>query len=155
MVIHHLLFVNNYYLCKQMENPIRHEGIVETVDGEHIRVRIIQHSACSACKVASHCSASESKEKIVDVFHYRQRHLEVGDAVIVGTSGHSVGKALLLGFVLPLVLLLVVIGVLFTAGVNEGIPALAALVALIPYYIGLWTFRQRIADNIAFFIEDV
>ena len=138
-----------------MENSIRHEGTVESVDGEHIRVRILQHSACSACKVASHCSASESKEKIVDVFHYRQHHLKVGDAVIVGTSSHSVGKALLLGFGFPLLLLLVVIGVLFAAGVNEGITALAALVALIPYYIGLWIFRQRIADNIAFFIEDV
>ena len=138
-----------------MENSIRHEGTVESVDGEHIRVRIIQYSACSACKVASHCSASESKEKIVDVFHYKQHHLRVGDAVIVGTSSHSAGKALLLGFGFPLLLLLVVIGVLFAAGVNEGITALAALVALIPYYIGLWIFRQRIADNIAFFIEDV
>ena len=138
-----------------MENSIRHEGTVESVDGEHIRVRIIQHSACSACKVASHCSASESKEKIVDVFHYKQHHLRVGDAVIVGTSSHSAGKALLLGFGFPLLLLLVVIGVLFAAGVNEGITALAALGALIPYYIGLWIFRQRIADNIAFFIEDV
>ena len=138
-----------------MENSIRHEGTVESVDGEHIRVRIIQHSACSACKVASHCSASESKEKIVDVFHYKQHYLRVGDAVIVGTSSHSAGKALLLGFGFPLLLLLVVIGVLFAAGVNEGITALAALVALIPYYIGLWIFRQRIADNIAFFIQDV
>lgn len=138
-----------------MENSIRHEGTVESVDGEHIRVRILQHSACSACKVASHCSASESKEKIVDVFHYRQHHLKVGDAVIVGTSSHSVRKALLLGFGLPLLLLLLVTGVLFAAGVNEGITALAALGALIPYYIGLWIFRQRIADNIAFFIEDV
>ena len=138
-----------------MENSIRHEGTVESVDGEHIRVRIVQHSACSACKVASHCSASESKEKIVDVFHYKQHHLRVGDAVIVGTSSHSVGKALLLGFGLPLLLLLLVTGVLFAAGVNEGITALAALGALIPYYIGLWIFRQRIADNIEFFIEDV
>ena len=148
-------FAKYSYLCTQMENSIRHEGTVESVDGEHIRVRIIQHSACSACKVASHCSASESKEKIVDVFHYKQHHLRVGDAVIVGTSSHSAGKALLLGFGFPLLLLLVVIGVLFAAGVNEGITALAALVALIPYYIGLWIFRQRIADNIAFFIEDV
>ena len=138
-----------------MENSIRHEGTVESVDGEHIRVRIIQHSACSACKVASHCSASESKEKIVYVFNYKQHHLRAGDAVIVGTSSHSAGKALLLGFGFPLLLLLVVIGVLFAAGVNEGITALAALVALIPYYIGLWIFRQRIADNFAFFIEDV
>lgn len=148
-------FAKYSYLCTQMENSIRHEGTVESVDGEHIRVRIVQHSACSACKVASHCSASESKEKIVDVFHYRQHHLEIGDAVIVGTSSHAAGKALLLGFGLPLLLLLAVIGVMFAAGANEGIAALTAIFTLIPYYIGLWVFRQRIADNIAFFIEEV
>lgn len=148
-------FTKYSYLCTQMENSIRHEGTVESIDDEHIRVRIVQHSACSACKVAAHCNASESKEKIVDVFHDRQHHLRVGDAVIVGTSSHSVGKALLLGFGLPLLLILIVIGVLFAVGVNEGITALIAIMALIPYYIGLWIFRQRIADNITFFIEDV
>jgi len=148
-------FANYSYLCTQMENSIRHEGTVDSVDGEHIRVRIVQHSACSTCKVASHCSASELKEKIVDVYHYKHHHIEVGDAVIVSTSTHSAGKALLLGFGLPLLLLLIVIGVMFAAGVNEGITALTAIITLIPYYIGLWIFRQRIANSIAFFIEEV
>ena len=50
-----------------MSDKINHSGVVETVDGEHLRVRILQTSACSACKVAGHCSAAESKEKIKQI----------------------------------------------------------------------------------------
>lgn len=136
-----------------MENSIRHEGTVESIEGEHVRVRITQHSACSACKVASHCTASESKEKIVDVFHCHRRDLKVGDAVVVSTSSHSAGKALLLGFGCPLLLLLAVIAILLGVGVSEGIAALSAIGALIPYYIIIWLLRKRISESIAFSIE--
>jgi len=136
-----------------MENSIRHEGIVESIDGEHIRVRITQHSACSACKIASHCTAAESKEKVVDVFHGARKDLNVGDSVVVGTSGQTAGMALLMGFGLPLILLLAVLAVMLSAGAGEGSAALAALCALVPYYILLWSQRHRIARKIAFSIE--
>ena len=136
-----------------MENSIRHDGTVESVDGNHVRVRITQHSACSACKVAAHCNASESKEKIVDVYHCTRRDLKAGDAVTVFTSGHAAGKALLLGFGLPLIVLLAVMGILLSAGTGEGTAALAAVASLIPYYIIIWWLRQRIANSISFAIE--
>ena len=50
-----------------MSNKIKHSGVVDGVDGTTVRVRILQSSACSACKVASHCNASETKEKLVEV----------------------------------------------------------------------------------------
>ena len=137
-----------------MEKSIRHEGIVESIEGEHIRIKIVKHSACSTCKAATHCTASESKEKIVDIFHYKQQGLKIGDAVVVGTSAHSIGKALILGFGLPLVLLLAVMGLLLATGCDEGIAALAAISSLVPYYLGLWMFRKFIADSIQFTIEE-
>lgn len=136
-----------------MENSIRHEGSVESVDGEHIRVRIVQQSACAACKVAAHCAASEKKEKVVDVYHYTGKVLKVGDAVVVSTSDRSAGQALLLAFGLPLV---VVLGMLFglqAAGMDEGLSAAAAIASLPPYYLGLWLFRRRIERSITFTID--
>lgn len=138
-----------------MENSIHHEGTVESIEGEHVRVRITQHSACSACKVASHCTASESKVKIVDVYHCQREDLKVGEAVVVSTSSHSAGKALLLGFGYPLLLLLAMIAILLGGGFNEGIAALAAIGVLIPYYIIIWLLRKPISESIAFSIEEV
>ena len=53
----------------KMTDIIKHRGIVENIEGSHVRVRIVQTSACSACSVKGHCNASESKEKLIDVFH--------------------------------------------------------------------------------------
>ena len=62
-----------------------------------MKVRILQTSACAACKVAAHCNASESKEKIVDVLNVANAEsLKKGDAVVVSTSGDVAGSAAVL-----------------------------------------------------------
>ena len=81
------------YLCK-VHSQISHSGIIESVAGDCVKVRILQTSACAACKVAAHCSASESKEKIVDVFNVRNTaSLKVGDPVMVSASRDVAGRA--------------------------------------------------------------
>ncbi len=136
------------------EKEIRHDGIVESVGNDgHVRVRITQTSACASCKIASHCNASESKVKIVDVYHCEQAGLSVGDNVVVTTSQAAAGRALLLGFGLPLLLLLAVLGAMLMAGNDEGTSAITALAVLLPYYLVLWLCRDRIAGNISFQLE--
>lgn len=136
-----------------MENAIRHDGIVESIEKTHIRVRIVQTSACAGCKVASHCNASEQKVKVVDVYHADRHDLKVGDSVVVSTSTATAGKALLLGFGFPLLLLLMVLAVMLGMGGEEGTAALCALAVLIPYYIIVWLCRDRIAKTVTFRIE--
>jgi len=46
---------------------IEHEGIIEKINGNHITVRILQQSACSACHAKGACMAADMKEKRVDV----------------------------------------------------------------------------------------
>ena len=136
-----------------MENSIRHEGIVESIDNGHVRVKITQHSACSTCKIASHCTASESKEKVIDIFQCKRQDINMGDIVVVSTSGKSAGKALLLGFGLPLIILLSVIVTMLAFGIEEGIAALTAIASLIPYYMVIWMLKNRISHAISFHIE--
>ena len=50
-----------------MSESINHNGIIEKIDGGTVYVRIIQQSACSGCHAKSMCTASESKEKIIEV----------------------------------------------------------------------------------------
>lgn len=137
-----------------MENTIRHDGIVESIEGTHIQVRILQTSACTGCKVASHCNASEAKVKVVDVYQKPSCELKVGDKVVVSTSGQTASKALLLGFGIPLLLLLVVLAAMLWMGFDEGTAALCSLTVLIPYNIILWFCRKSISQSIAFHIEE-
>jgi sigma-E factor negative regulatory protein RseC len=116
-------------------------------------VRIVQTSACAACKVASYCNAAESKEKIIDVFCNSVAEYSVGQQVVVSTSGQVAAKALLWAFGVPFVLLMTVLVLVLLLTGNEGWAALSALVALIPYYIILWLFRDKMREQLAFQIE--
>ena len=137
-----------------MGTKISHSGIVESISEGCVQVRILQASACAACKVAGHCHASESKEKIVDVLNVRDTsRLKVGDSVTVCASRDVANRALLLGFGLPFLILVFVLLVAFKLLSDEGLAALTALVALVPYYFVLYLLRDRIQQKMAFFIE--
>jgi sigma-E factor negative regulatory protein RseC len=136
-----------------MSNKIKHSGVVENILGDSVQVRIVQTSACAACKVAGYCNASESKEKLVDVYHADTRNLRVGDVVTVTASTQVAAQALLLGFGLPFVVLVAVLIVVLLITGNEGAAALSGLGALVPYYAVLFLFRNRIRDKLSFSIE--
>ena len=148
-----VLFAVFLYLCK-VHTKISHSGIVESIEDGRVRVRILQTSACAACKVAGHCNASESKEKIVDVLNITDTsRLNVGDEVVVCASRHVANKALMLGFGIPFLLLIgVLVAVLYMTD-NEGVAALAALGSLLPYYFLLWLWRDSIQQQISFYLE--
>ena len=98
------------YITKfqSMSQKISHAGVIERIEGDSIKVRIVQTSACAACKVASHCNASESKVKIVDVFCSDNSTYQVGQEVVVWASKDVANKALFLGFGVPFLLLVCV-----------------------------------------------
>ena len=137
-----------------MSAKISHSGIVASINKGCVQVRILQTSACAACKVAGHCNASESKEKIVDVLNVNDiSTLKVGDHVIV-TASHDVAKrALLLGFSIPLLVLVTVLLIMLKVFSNEGLAAITALLSLIPYYWVLYLMRDKIQKKMSFFIE--
>ena len=137
----------------RMSDNIKHSGVVESVSGSSVKVRILQTSACASCKVAGHCNASEAKEKLVDVFHVDTRGVHVGDAVTVVASASVARHALLLGFGVPFLLLVVVlVGTLWATG-NEALAALSALASLLPYYIVLYLLRETTRRRLAFALE--
>ena len=137
-----------------MSQKISHSGVIESVLEGCVKVRIVQTSACAACKIAGHCNVSESKVKIVDVFCSNSSDYSVGQNVTVWASKDVANKALLLGFGVPFLLLVSVLMIALKIIGDEGISALIALGALVPYYFALWLMRDRIQHQISFQIED-
>ena len=134
-----------------MSTKISHSGVIERIESDRVQVRIIQTSACAACKVAAYCNAAESKEKLIDVFcDSVAKSLHVGQPVTVTTSGVVAAKALLWGFGLPFVVLVAVLIVVLLLTSSEGLAALCALAALVPYYLVLWLLRDRMRDELSF-----
>jgi len=136
-----------------MSNKIKHAGVVDGVEGECVRVRILQSSACSACKVAAHCNASETKEKIIDVMDADASHYQKGDQVMV-VADTAVGfRASLYGYLLPLILMVVTLVGVLAATHAEGLAALSALGILMPYYVLLFLMRNKLRNRLSFTLE--
>jgi len=135
-----------------MSTKISHSGIIESIDERCIHVRIVQTSACAACKVAGYCNAAESKEKIIDVYK-TAGNLKVGDTVTVTASSQMATQALLFGFAYPFVLLVVVLALVLWFTGDEATAGLSALASLLPYYGILYMLRHKHREIFAFDIE--
>ena len=136
-----------------MSNKIKHSGIVESIENDCVSVRIVQSSACNACKVASHCNASETKEKIVEVNTADADFYQVGDRVTVVADAAVGFRASLYGYLLPLAVMVAALVVVLKVTHSEVCAAVAALGVLIPYYIMLYLLRGKLKSRLCFAIE--
>jgi len=136
-----------------MSTKISHSGVIESIGNDGVRVRIVQTSACAACKVAGYCNAAEKKEKIIDVSCANSAAYTKGQQVTVSTSGAVAARALLWAFGGPFVVLVGVLIVVLMMTGSEAKAALCALLALVPYYLMLWLLRHKMRRQLSFSIE--
>ena len=139
----------------EMSHTIEHLGIVENIQGSRVSVRIVQTSACAACGAKGYCSAADSKEKTVDVTCDAPASYSVGQQVYVVGESSMCLKAVLLAFVVPFLLLVTALFLLLQCMDSELYAALSALALLIPYYIILWLYRERLKSSFSFMIKPV
>ncbi|MEG1544925.1 MAG: SoxR reducing system RseC family protein [Tannerellaceae bacterium] len=135
-----------------MNESINHSGIIERIEGNQIFVRIVQQSACAGCHAQSMCTASESKEKVIEVTDYSGTY-QVGEQVFIcGQS--SVGlQAVLLAFVVPLILMVAVLVAGSELGWSEPVSGLSGLLFLFPYYCLLYALRKRLKKRFVFTLK--
>lgn len=137
-----------------MANTITHKGIVESINGAHLSVRIIQTSACASCSVKGHCSSADSKEKLIDIVDAAHTY-EVGEQVlIIGTMSMGM-KAVLLAFVFPFVLLVASLFLFMSVTGSDLYASLLSLGVLIPYYYILWLNKTRLKQQFSFTIKPI
>lgn len=136
-----------------MTDIIKHRGRVEKVEGSHVVVRIVQTSACSACIIKGHCNASESKEKLIDVFEVNASYQIGEEVVLLGTTSMGM-QAVLLAFGVPLVILIVALGV--TMHLTDGdalVSSLVGLLSIVPYYFAIHFNKDKLKKTFSFTIE--
>lgn len=140
---------------------IRHDGIIIALNGDGIaRVRIVQTSACSACKAKAMCASAESKEKEMDVvligdeamrLRGESMNYKVGDEVEVMVQQRMGWKAVVLAYLLPFFVMLAVIcvgnGLL---NVREEVLGTIALCAMAVYYLVLGLFKDKLQKEFSF-----
>ena len=137
-----------------MGHQIVHQGTVASITGDSMQVRITQRAACSECSVSAHCHISEQKEKMVDVDHVKDiSRFGVGETVILTFAERTGMSAVMMAFVVPF---LIVVAAVFGCSLftdSEPVMAMTGILFLIPYYIILYLFRDRLKENFTFHVE--
>ena len=147
---------------------IKHDGIIIALneDGTAL-VRIVQTSACAACKAKAMCASAESAEKEMTAVLLSDNgrpmgygvldadkpllEYKVGDAVEVMVQQRMGRKAVVLAYLLPFFVMLVVmlVGNAIWA-VREEILGTVALCAMALYYLVLGMFKDKLQKEFSF-----
>ena len=147
---------------------IKHDGIIIALneDGTAL-VRIVQTSACVACKAKAMCASAESAEKEMTVVLLSDNgrpmgygvldadkpllEYKVGDTVEVMVQQKMGWKAVMLAYLLPFFVMLAVmfIGNAIWA-VREEILGTVALCAMALYYLVLGMFKDKLQKEFSF-----
>lgn len=126
-----------------MAEEIKHSGIVLNVEGDTARIKILQTSACASCKAKEMCVSSESQEKIIEAIPLEA--LQPGDRVTVSVHEHLAWKAILLGYIMPFVVMILVIIILNAlTSLDETITGTLSLCSIAVYYLILRLFRNKL-----------
>ena len=130
---------------------ISHKGKVLSVRDGVVSVEIVSSSACSACHASGLCGMSESVRKTVEV-----RDAAVyspGQEVEVCLARRMGMKAVLLSYVIPVVILMIIILSLLSAGISELAAGLLSVAGIAVYYGVLWLFRGSLKEEYVFYIR--
>ena len=136
-----------------MADKIKHQGVVESIGGDCIRVKIMQTSACSSCSAKGYCSSIEVRKKIVNIRTTKTESYRPGDKVWVIAELSMGIRAITWAFVYPFFILLSSLFMFMALWSNELYSALSSLFLLVVYYIILWLNKGRIGKKFVFYIQ--
>ena len=151
------------FFLQSKRKMIKHDGIIIALneDGTAL-VRIVQTSACAACKAKAMCASAESAEKEMTVVLLGEngkvktendstQSYHVGDTVEVMVQQKMGWKAVMLAYLLPFFVMLAVmfIGNAIWA-VREEILGTVALCAMALYYLVLGLFKDKLQKEFSF-----
>lgn len=144
----------HYNKSVRMKDLIKHSGVIQSIDENHVRVLVVQAAACSGCKAKDLCSSSESKEKIIDVYDPLASRFTIGEEVVV-CSALTAGKlAVRLAFGIPLVIVLLwTVLSIAVFHMDELWTSAILFLMLALYFLILHRIQHRFDKVLTFWIE--
>lgn len=131
---------------------IQHDAVVERIEGDKVIVRVEKRGACAGCHAKGICGESGS-ERIIEVRTPYASEFKTGDKVVVALLKPSMGMtSVVWGYLLPLIVLVAILFGCKSLGVDDGPSALASIVAVALYYVGIYFTRKIFERKIEFTI---
>lgn len=135
------------------EETVSHVGVITKITDSILEIKIVAQSACAACHAKSACTMSDQAEKVLSVPKPEGQEFQLFQKVKVIMAVGQGNKAAVLAYLIPIILLLAVLFICLGLGLGEGLSALISIAALIPYYIVLYTRRDKLKKKFEYRIE--
>ena len=135
-----------------MEKNVCKEGIVRKLEGDKVWVEIMVSSACGGCVAKSMCNISEKKNEIVEALNLNEEVLAIGDQVQIQMQESKAHQAVVLGYLLPFVVLIVGLFGCYALTHIEWLSALVAFSLTALYYLILKLFDKRLAKKFTLYV---
>jgi positive regulator of sigma E activity len=126
---------------------IEQKGIIEDISDGTVKIRVQPLAACDSCQAKSLCNIKGNRDNLIELTE-KSGSFSVGDTVNLMVEKSAGYNALFLGYLLPLIIVLVSIVVLLGTGLSEIIAGTASLLMLVPYYLILYSLRHIIKKKI-------
>ena len=133
------------------KNEVSHSGIIQEIVGNTAKISIMSKAGCLSCAMNKSCSASDVKEKIIEVNNFAG-NFRIGESVDVGLAESAGLKALFLGYLLPFLVLFITL-IIASNFYSELTAGLIALFSLVPYYFSLYILQNRIKKEFSFLVH--
>ena len=133
-------------------SSVTHEGVIEKISEKQCFIRLSRQPACAGCGAKSICSVPDSTGGEIMITD-REPGMTAGDRVIVSITSRKAYKALVLGYVLPAILVILTMVLFSVCGTREWLTAVASLSVLAPYYLLIRLLGARMENSFRFSIS--
>ena len=135
-----------------MNEKVCKEGIVRRFEGDKVWVEIVVSSACGGCAAKSLCNISEKKEELVEAVNITGEEFSIGEAVQIQMKESQAHRAVVLGYLIPFIVLVVGLFVCYALTHIEWLSALVAFGLTAIYYFILKMFDKRLAKEFTLYV---
>ena len=128
------------------------EGIVRKIEDHKVWVEIVVSSACGGCLAKNMCNISEKKDEIIETENITGEEFALGETVQVQMQEHKAHQAVVLGYLLPFIVLIVGLFVCYALTHIEWLSALVAFGLTAIYFLILKMFDKRLARKFVLYV---
>ena len=132
-----------------LSNSIEHLGVIKDITPKTIKVSLLNASGCSTCHTKATCAVSDVDNKVIDVINSGQK-IKKGETVKVVFEKSLGPLALMLGYLLPFIILMVVLVISITITNDEIFSGVVSLLSVGAYYLILTLFRKKLSSTFTF-----
>jgi positive regulator of sigma E activity len=132
---------------------IEHEGIIKEISQNKITVGFVSQPSCIGCHAKGVCNMDQQDGKHLNVFDTSPDQYSIGEKVKIVIKETLGLKAVFIAYIIPFILLMVTLFVMEPVLKSEIRAGLMALAMLVPYYLLVFLYKDRIQKEINFNLE--